>query len=161
MGGTLAYRGFTENQKQPRGSECVPWTCVCKCIWSRNLTGACARHRATFHSICGRYGTTPASDHIMVFNGYNSEKRYFQWLSMLLGEILGEEQRQLGVDPKEFGPHSFRKGVCTLSFSLMSGRTPITSIFLWTGWTLRAAQQKVWMNITLRFYISCNNETDL
>ena len=160
MGGTIAYHGFTEDQNQPRGSGCVSWTCVWKCMWSRYLTCACARHRATFHSICGRYGT-PASDHIMVFHGYNSKKRYFQWLSMLLGEISDEEQLQLGVDPKEFGPHSFRKGVCTLSFSLMSGRTPITSIFLRTGWTLRAVQQKVcWMNIMLRFYISHNNETD-
>ena len=128
-----------------------------KCIRSHYLTGSCARHRATFHSICGRYGT-PASDHIMVFNRYNSEKRYFRWLSMLLGEISDEEQLQFGLDPKEFGPHSFRKGVCTLSFSLMSGRLPITSIFLRTGWTLQAVQQKVWMNIMLRFYISRNNE---
>ncbi len=100
-----------------------------KCIRSHYLTGSCARHRATFHSICGRCWT-PASDHIMVFNGYNSENRCFQWLLKLLGEISDEEQLQLGVEPKEFGLHSFRKGVCTLSFSFMSGRTPITSIIL-------------------------------
>lgn len=107
---------------------------------------------------------TAASEHIMVFNGYNSETRfdcfagrpavrcvqltstcqldrYCQWLSNLLCELSDEEQLQLGVDPKEFGSHSFRKGVCTLSSSLVSG-PPITSIFLRAGWTLGAVQQR-------------------
>jgi hypothetical protein len=78
---------------------------------------------------------------INVFPGKNSETRYCQWLTKCICELTEEEKVELGVNPDEFGSHSFRKGVCTLCSSAPSGPS-ITSIFLRAGWSLGAVQQR-------------------
>ena len=82
-----------------------------------------------------------SSSHGRLFPGDNQKKRFGKQLHTVLKKHYHEFQ-DIGVDPKDIGTHSIRKGAATFCTCAVHPGPPIVSVCLRAGWTIGRVKER-------------------
>jgi hypothetical protein len=76
-----------------------------------------------------------------LFNGTEQKHRYAKDMRKVILDLTEEQLKQLGIDLKDLGTHSWRKGAATYLLGVIDGPSPV-AVYIRMGWSLGNTQDR-------------------